>query len=226
VGVAGITGSGREELCDALFGGRSRTGTVKVAGRLIEPMRPDLMVRQRVGLVPANRREAAMFETMSVRENFTAPDVSQFWSGLLLRHRAERGEVKRLIARMRVKAPGGEAGIDALSGGNQQKVIVGRWLRLEPIVLLLDDPTQGVDVGAKSDIHQLIEAAAGAGTAVVVCSTDEAELERLCHRVVVLRGGSIAAELSAGSATAANIAHEALGAEHMTTTKTRNAVTA
>jgi ribose transport system ATP-binding protein len=107
--------------------------------------------------------------------------------------------------------PGTEAGIDALSGGNQQKVVVGRWLRLEPRVLLLDDPTQGVDIGAKVDIHHLIEVAAANGAAVLVCSTDEAELERISHRVLVLRDGRVAASLARGEATATRIAHETLG---------------
>jgi ribose transport system ATP-binding protein len=225
VGVAGITGSGREELCDALFGGRPRTGSVIVNGNEIEAMRPDIMVRNRVGLVPADRREMAMFETMSVRENFTAPDISQFWRALILRHKAERDEVAGLIDRMRVKAPGTEAGMDALSGGNQQKVIVGRWLRLDSAVLLLDDPTQGVDVAAKSEIHRLIDSAAAGGTAVLVCSTDEEELERLCHRVVILRNGQIAAQLRGSAATAAKIARETLGTNHLNGNST-NAVMA
>ncbi len=211
VGVAGVTGSGREQLCDAVFGGKPRTGVVSVNGRVVEAMRPDLMVQQRVGLVPANRREAGIFATMSVRENFTSPDVSQYWKHLLFRHRTERRDVEALAKMLHVKMPGTEAGIDALSGGNQQKVIVGRWLRLEPAVLLLDDPTQGVDIGAKSDIHHLIDRAAAAGTAVLVCSTDEAELERICHRVLILRNGRIAALLSRSEATAARIAQETLG---------------
>jgi ribose transport system ATP-binding protein len=211
VGVAGLTGSGREHLCDAVFGGIRRRGIVAVQGKHIEAMRPDLMVEHHVGLVPANRREAGIFETMSVRENFTSPNVSQYWSGLIFRHRAERRDVTSLAEKLKVSMPGTEAGIDALSGGNQQKVVVGRWLRLEPTVLLLDDPTQGVDIGAKADIHHLIEVAAANGAAVLVCSTDEAELERISHRVLVLRDGRVAARLARGEATATRIAHETLG---------------
>jgi ribose transport system ATP-binding protein len=129
----------------------------------------------------------------------------------VFRHRAERRDVGALAKMLRVKMPGTEAGIYALSGGNQQKVIVGRWLRMEAAVLLLDDPTQGVDIGAKSDIHHLIDRAAAAGTAVLVCSTDEAELERICHRVLILRNGRFAVRLSRSEATAARIARETLG---------------
>jgi ribose transport system ATP-binding protein len=211
VGVAGLTGSGREQLCDAVFGGIRRAGTVRVKGRELEAMRPDLMVRHRVGLVPADRRELGIFETMTLRENFTIPDVSQYSRRLFFRHRAERRDVERLSRELRVKAAGTETGIDALSGGNQQKVVVGRWLRLEPTVLLLDEPTQGVDIGAKADIHQLIDHVAATGTAVLVCSTDEAELERLCHRVIVLRDGHVAIQLPRSGASAARIVRETLG---------------
>ncbi|WP_326835056.1 sugar ABC transporter ATP-binding protein [Amycolatopsis rhabdoformis] len=213
VGVAGLTGSGREELCAAVFGGRSRGGTARVGDRVVEARRPDLMVRNGVGLVPAKRREEAVVSGLSVRENFTLPDVRRYWKRWRLRRGSETEDVTALLTRMRVKAAGPEAGIDALSGGNQQKVVVGRWLRLEPAVLLLDDPTQGVDIAAKNDLHRLIDEVAAAGTAVLVCSTDEAELERLCDRVLVLRGGRVAAELAAGVASASRIAHEILGAD-------------
>lgn len=225
VGVAGLTGSGREQLCDAVFGSVRRRGVVAVEGKPVEAMRPDLMVAHRVGLVPANRREEGIFATMSVRENFTTPDVSQYWSRLLFRHRAERRDVKALSESLKVRMPGTEAGIDALSGGNQQKIVVGRWLRLEPTVLLLDDPTQGVDIGAKADIHHLIEVAASKGAAVLVCSTDESELERISHRVIVLRDGQVATRLARGEATAARIAHETLGVADPAGTSSAKTVT-
>lgn len=213
VGVAGITGSGRDELCDAIFGGRTRTGEIAVNGRVIEAMRPDRMVAARVGLVPAKRRDEAVIEAFNVRENFTLPDVSRFWRRLRLRHSDERRESRSLIEKLSVKASGTEAGIDALSGGNQQKVIVGRWLRLRPALLLLDEPTQGVDIRAKSDIHHLVETAAADGAAVLVCSSDEGELERLCHRVLILRDGHVTAELARPNATARIIAHHTLEGE-------------
>jgi ribose transport system ATP-binding protein len=137
--------------------------------------------------------------------------VSEFWRHLLLGHRSERHVVAGLITRLRVTTPGPEASIEVLSGGNQQKVIVGRWLRLKPKVLLLDEPTQGVDIRAKSEIHALIDEAAADGTAVIVASSDETELERLCDRVLVLRSGRVHADLPRSRANARAIAHEALG---------------
>jgi ribose transport system ATP-binding protein len=213
VGIAGITGSGREEFCDTLFGARQRLGEVTVGGEHIGPLRPDAMVAHKVGLVPAKRRDEALVVQMTVRENFTLPNVSEFWRHLLLGHAAERREVARLVEQMGVKTSGTEAGVDALSGGNQQKVVVGRWLRLKPSVLLLDEPTQGVDIRAKSEIHALIDEAAAEGSAVLVASSDEAELERLCDRVLVLRGGHVCADLPRGQASARVIAHQSLGAD-------------
>jgi ribose transport system ATP-binding protein len=225
VGIAGITGSGREEFCETLFGGRQRSGEVTVDGSGIEPLRPDAMVAHKVGLVPAKRRDEALVVQMTVRENFTLPDVSQFWRHLLFGHSRERREVARLVKQMGVKTPGTEAGIDALSGGNQQKVVVGRWLRLKPSVLLLDEPTQGVDIRAKSDIHALIDDAAADGSAVIVASSDEAELERLCDRVLILRRGKVCVELKRGRASARVIAHESLGAGDGTATDMNEKVT-
>jgi ribose transport system ATP-binding protein len=214
VGVAGITGSGREELCSLLFGGAKREGEVRIAGKLVEPMRPDVAVARGMALVPADRHGDGLVLSMTVRENLTLPDLSAFWSHLRLHQRSERKEAKRWITDLGVKTPSGEALVETLSGGNQQKVVVGKWLRLKPKVLLLDEPTQGVDIAAKAEIHALIDQIAAEGTAVLVCSSDERELERLCDRVLVLRKGSVAVELDKANATAARIAQESLGAEH------------
>lgn len=211
LGVAGITGSGREEMCSAVFGAQPRTGRVFIDGRPVEPMRPRESVNAGAGLVPANRRADALFEEMTVRENLTAPDVSEFWRGAQLRRRAERRATRALIERFGIKTESSELAVGALSGGNQQKVVVGRWLRLRPRILLLDDPTQGVDVGAKRELHQLIRTAAQEGMSFLVCSTDEGELADLCDRVLVLRRGRIADELSGDDLTAERVADQTFG---------------
>ena len=189
VGVAGITGSGREEICPLIFGGQPRRGDVRVAGAELEAMRPDKSVELGVGLVPADRHRDGLILLMNVRENLTLTDLRRFRGPFGIRRRSERREVARSIERFSVKARSGETAVASLSGGNQQKVVIGRWLQLQPRVLLLDEPTQGVDVAAKAEVHHLIDLAAKDGTAVLVCSTDEDELERLCDRVIVLRGG-------------------------------------
>ena len=132
---------------------------------------------------------------MNVRENLSISDVARHFRGGRLRRRAEVDETKHWIDRLSIKTAGTEAPIGSLSGGNQQKVMFGKALRLSPKLLLLDEPTQGIDVGAKEQIHKLVEQAAGSGVATLVASTDTDELVRLCHRVVVLANGRVQATL-------------------------------
>jgi ribose transport system ATP-binding protein len=213
VGVAGISGSGRGEVCDLVFGGRPRTGDVELAGTTLEPGRPDVSVAMGIGLVPANRHRDGLILPFSVRENLTLPDVSQFWHRLMFGTKAEVGETRRWIDQLRVKAPSTETPVESLSGGNQQRIVLGKWLRVKPKLLLLDEPTQGVDVAATAEIHSLIGAVADEGAAVVVCSSDEEELARLCSTVVVLRGGAVGAVLVGPDVTTSRITQESLGVD-------------
>jgi ribose transport system ATP-binding protein len=151
-----------------------------------------------MGLVPAERHANAAFMASTLRENITVVRPGLHFRGGILRKSAERSDVAKWLERLDVRPRNGEFAMSDLSGGNQQKVVLARWLRLEPKVLVLDEPTQGVDVGAKSDIHKLVDEAAAQGTAVLVASTDHEELVRLCHRVLVLRRGRIADEMSGG----------------------------
>jgi ribose transport system ATP-binding protein len=192
VGVAGITGSGREEIALALFGGLPRTGTVSVAGKDIENHRPDKAVDAGIALVPAERHANAAFLDSTLRENVSIVNPGDFLRRGLLSRKREVSEVTTWLTKLKVKPPHPERALATLSGGNQQKVMLARWLRQKPKVLILDEPTQGVDVGAKADIHLLVEEAASQGAAVVVVSTDHSELTRLAERVVVLRNGRVA----------------------------------
>jgi len=210
VGVAGITGSGREELCELIIGGQPRRGVVAVHGKQVEPMRPDLAVGAGIGLIPANRHEQGLVPGMNVRENLSLTDVRRFWRRLHLQYGEERSDASSWIERLAIRPSNTEAPIDSLSGGNQQKVVVGRWLRLNPPVLLLDEPTQGVDVGAKAEIHRLIKRAAQNGTAILVCSSDEIELTLLCDRVLILRNGRVAGELVRPNISSRAIARESM----------------
>jgi len=198
VGIAGITGSGRDEVASALFGGTDRAGEVKVNGAAVPKLRPDRAMAMGMGLVPAERHANATFMTATLRENITVTRPGIHWRNGVLWRSPERSDVSTWLARLDVRPPNSEFAMSDLSGGNQQKVVLARWLRMEPQVLVLNEPTQGVDVGAKADIHKLIDDAAAAGTAVLVVSTDHEELVRLCHRVLVLRRGKIADEISGG----------------------------
>jgi ribose transport system ATP-binding protein len=212
VGIAGITGSGRESVAGLVFGGMERSGVVTVEGKVLPQNRPDISIERGVALVPAERHANAAFIDQTLRENITLVDPGRHVTMGILRRRPERADVRGWLDKLTVK-PGGqtEYTMAQLSGGNQQKVVLARWLRQEPDVLILDEPTQGVDVGAKSDIHTLIDEAAAQGAAVVVCSTDHEELVRVCDRVVIMRRGRVAETLRGGDITADSITAATIG---------------
>ncbi|WP_068428190.1 sugar ABC transporter ATP-binding protein [Rhodococcoides kyotonense] len=197
LGIAGITGSGREQVVPALFGAEARAGVVAVEGRVVEQGRPDLAMSAGVGCVPAERVSNAAFVNASLRENVSVADPWAYSRYGFSRTRREKSDVAHWLERLGVRPAGDtERTLGTLSGGNQQKVVLARWLRRNPRVLLLDEPTQGVDVGAKADIHTLVDSAAHSGAAVLVVSTDHGELTRLCDRVIVLAGGGVVDEFT------------------------------
>ncbi|CAA9573593.1 MAG: Ribose ABC transport system, ATP-binding protein RbsA [uncultured Thermomicrobiales bacterium] len=210
VGIAGITGSGREAVASLMFGAEPAAGTVTVNGSPIPPGRPDASIAAGMGLVPAERATKAVMLGHDVAENLSISRPKDFVRRGSMRRRLEYQAAAGWLEKLDVRPREPRMPLAALSGGNAQKVILARWLRLQPKVLVLDEPTQGVDVGAKEDIHQRIEEAAGQGCAVVVCSTDNEELARLCGRVIVLGRGletaQLAAPISADDITAACLA--------------------
>jgi ribose transport system ATP-binding protein len=212
VGVTGLHGSGREEIGSLLFGAAPRVaGDVELHGRSVPAGSPAAAIDAGMAYVPADRGHAVT-GAHSVRENMTIARLSTVAPRGRIRQRAERREVAGWIERLGVMPSDPERPAGTLSGGNQQKVVLARWLRTEPKVLILDEPTNGVDVGAKAAVHQIILGAARNGTAALVCSTDADELETLCDRVLVMRDGRIAAQLHGGAVTERRIVAEALGA--------------
>jgi ribose transport system ATP-binding protein len=210
LGIAGLNGSGRDEVCSLIFGARRRSGAVELNGKLLPQERPDLAIAAGCALVPANRHIDGLVMEHTVRENLTLVDVARFWRRLRLQQRQETKSVRDWIARLGIRTESPEQLVETLSGGNQQKVVLGKWLSVQPVVLLLDEPTQGVDVGAQSEIHQQIRAAAETGTAVLVCSSDEGELSQLCDRVLVLYEGTVVDEMSGSQLSAREIARRCL----------------
>ena len=206
VGIAGITGSGREMLAPLVTGQvPSDEGSVHVAGTAIANYSPRAALRAGMAFVPTDRAKQGVIALQSVLVNITICDVKRHWRRGRLRHGEEKVEVLEWIRRLDIKTQGTENPIATLSGGNQQKVLFGRSLRLEPAVLVLDDPTHGVDVGAKEEIHSLIDRAAENGAAVLVASTDTDELVRLSHRIVIMVAGRIASVLTGSEMTSENI---------------------
>jgi ribose transport system ATP-binding protein len=160
--------------------------------------------------VPADRSVRGTIAPMNVRENLSLCDLSPHFAGGRLRRKRETAETNWWIEKLSIKTSSTETLIGSLSGGNQQKVMFGKALRLNPKLLLLDEPTQGIDVGAKDQIHALIDNASNDGVATLVASTDTDELVRLCHHVIVLINGRIAATLSGADITAEHIEHTQL----------------
>ena len=198
LGLAGLLGSGRTELLQTVFGARSpAAGEILLGGRRVRFATPDQAMAAGIAYVPEDRAAEGVFAPMSVRENLSAGDVRRYWLRLRLQHGWERRDARAAMAEFGVRASSESAPLSTLSGGNQQKLLLARWLRRQPTVLLLDEPTQGVDVTARQEIYDLVRRAAAAGTGVIVVANDFAELAQLCHRVVVLRDGRIRAELSA-----------------------------
>lgn len=196
IGIAGLLGSGRSELLHLIFGTLpTMRGTVTVDGSELRTGQPGNSVRSGVALVPEDRQTDAVFESQSVMENMTVGDLKRYTRGLTVRRRKVRAAVVHDIGRFMIRAEGPETLIENLSGGNQQKVVLARWIRREPKVLLLDEPTQGIDVGSREDIYRLVSEAANLGTAVVVVSSEFEELTRLCSRVIVFAHGQVVGEL-------------------------------
>lgn len=200
VGVAGLAGSGREDLPRLLFGDLvARRGEIIVEDRRLGRPSPRAAIKLGIVLVPSDRIQRSLFGQATVRENITLPDLHSVCRRGRIDRRRERREVGEWIARVRLKPPSTEYAMGHLSGGNQQKGVIARWLRMSPRVLLLDEPTQGVDVGAKSAIFALIADAAAAGAAVLMCSSEAKDLAAVCDRVLVLRHGTVVADLRGGS---------------------------
>ncbi len=211
VGVAGITGSGREEIASLVFGGHERSGEISVDGTVLPENRPDVSIERGVALVPAERHANASLLDHTLRENITLVDPGRHMTMGILRRRPERADVQVWLDRLDVRPANSEFTMMQLSGGNQQKVVIARWLRQEPSVLILDEPTQGVDVGAKADIHRMVDEAAAMGAAVLVTSTDHEELVRVCDRVVIMRRGRAVDVLRGDQISADNITAATIG---------------
>ena len=194
VGIAGITGSGREDVLPGVFGAAPpRQGEVWVSGRRLPASRPDAAIKAGITYLPSDRHVNSIFSGLSARENLTIGALRKFWRFPLLRKSRETAEAADWFDKIDIKPRYGyEMPMSALSGGNQQKVLLARALRRGGKVLLLADPTEGVDLGAKAEIHRHVLTAAANGMAVIVTSLDAEELTTLCHRVLVMRGGRVA----------------------------------
>ena len=196
LGLGGLMGAGRSEVAEAIFGIRPATGTVEIAGKPFEDRTPWAAKAHGLALVSEDRRADQVFPGRSVRENLTSALLEVLKVGIgYLSPARQRAQAADLAVRYAVRHPGLEAPMVALSGGNQQKAVIARWLAQRPVVYILDDPTKGIDVGAKADIHRLIGRLAAEGLGVLLISSDLPELLALSHRIIVMHHGRVVGEL-------------------------------
>jgi ribose transport system ATP-binding protein len=207
VGVAGVLGSGREALPALMFGAIDSTAHHFVlGGQQYRKRRPAESIRRGMAFVAGDRARFGAVRALTARENITLPELASLRSRFGgINRKKERAHASALMDQFGVRPPLLEQKFSQFSGGNQQKIVMAKWLRNRPQVLLLEEPTQGVDIGAKQAIYTAIESAAEQGAAVLVCSSDAKELVRLCDRVLVLRNGTVAAELSGDRLTETNL---------------------
>ncbi len=211
-GIAGLVGAGRTELARLLFGlTPADAGTISLRGEPICIRDPREAMSHGIAYVPEDRRRHGVILEMPIAENMTMAIHPRIFPGAWLRFDAERQLAENYIRDLAVKTPSGALPAGALSGGNQQKVALARWLATEPKVLVLDEPTQGVDVGAKAEIHKIIRRLAAEGLAVIMISSDLPEILGMSDRIGVMRGGTLTAILDGQNADAHSVMAAALG---------------
>ncbi len=202
LGIAGLDGSGRSELVESIFGLRkSESEELVLQGKQIKNSSPALAIKNGFALVTEERRATGLFGILSLVENTVIASLKRFTAGPLLSSEKMREVTKREIKRLRVKTPDEKVKIENLSGGNQQKIILSRWLLTDPVVLMLDEPTRGIDVGSKYEIYKLIIDLATEGKGIIMVSSEMGELLGICDRIVVMSGGRISGELTRSEAT-------------------------
>ncbi len=213
VGLAGLVGAGRTELLRVLFGLEPAAGgELRIDGRPVRFRRPADAIRAGVALVPEDRKQAGLIVDMTVQQNISLAGLRRHCRPLgLLRRRYEQAVSAEMIQRLKIKTPHAAQVVRYLSGGNQQKVVLGKWLSLRPRILLLDEPTRGIDVGAKEEIYELMERLAESGVAVLFVSSEMEEILGMSDRVLVMHEGRLSGELPRAELSEEAIMHLATG---------------
>jgi rhamnose transport system ATP-binding protein len=206
LGIAGLVGSGRTELAETLFGlHRVDRGEVRVNGALVAIADPEDAIARGLAYVPEDRRRHGAILEMTVSANTTLASLRAVSRRGLVQRDVERTVAERFAADLQIKTPHVDTTLDSLSGGNQQKVVLARWLATSPSVLVLDEPTQGVDVGAKAEIHALMQALVERGLAIVMISSELPEVLGMSDRIAVMCEGTIVATVDRADASAESI---------------------
>ena len=203
LGVAGLVGSGRTELARAIFGAdRVAAGTITLDSRPIAPASPADAIALGIGLVPEDRKQQAIFAALGILTNFSVAALGRFSNGFgFMAERREREALSEYRKMLSIRMASPEQAMEGLSGGNQQKVVLARWLARDPKVLIVDEPTRGVDVGAKAEVHQILVQLAERGIAIMMISSELPEVLAVSDRIVTMRRGRITGEMPAVEAT-------------------------
>jgi rhamnose transport system ATP-binding protein len=212
VGLAGFVGAGRTEVARALFGiDRLDSGTVSIEGKRFRPRSPRGSLRRGLAYLPEDRLQQGLVQPMSIAQNISMAVLPTLTPAGVLRPRRERALARRFMEQLRIRAQSVSQVVRSLSGGNQQKVVLSKWLAADPRILILDEPTHGVDVGTKADVHRTISGLAAQGLTILLISSELLEILGMSDRVLVMREGRLVAELSREEATQERVIQAAAG---------------
>jgi ribose transport system ATP-binding protein len=212
VGVAGLLGAGRTEMARAIVGADRRdAGEIRVNGETVRMDHPADAIRRGIGFMPEDRKTQGLIQLLSVGENTTLPALGRFSRGGLLRRREAAAAASKLVKDLRIRTPGLDQPVAQLSGGNQQKVVLAKWLSMRPRVLIFDEPTRGIDVGAKQEIYDMLRRLADAGVAILMISSDMEEVIGVSDRIAVMHEGAISGFLDRSQFSEHNVLQLAVG---------------
>jgi ribose transport system ATP-binding protein len=214
LGIAGLVGAGRTELMRAIFGADPiHSGRVYIFGKETAVKSPQVAIRAGVGLLPEDRKQQGLVLMLSVLHNMSMASLDRLSSGLLLRLGDERRQAAGFVEALRIATPSVNQQVQYLSGGNQQKVVLAKWLASQSRILIFDEPTRGIDVGAKVEVYHLMNNLVANGVAVLMVSSEMPELLGMSDRILVMHKGRIAAELSRHNVTQEKVLAAAMGAD-------------
>jgi ribose transport system ATP-binding protein len=214
LGLAGLVGSGRTELARAIFGiDLPLGGSLKLNGEPIVIETPRRAIERGLYLVPEDRKRASLLLDLSIAENISLPDLKSYASGIIVKAKQEMANADVQKKRLNIKAPSVTTAVGSLSGGNQQKVVLARWLSMQPRVVIFDEPTRGIDVGAKQEIYQLMRALADNGVSILMISSDMEEVIGVSDRIAVMHEGAISGFLDRGEFSEQSILQLAVGSQ-------------
>jgi ABC-type sugar transport system ATPase subunit len=202
IGIAGMRGSGRTELARAIFGADPHLGTISLSGKQIHINNPGDAIKHQVALATEDRKAEGLFLQTTAKNNISISGLKAIcWGGFIIRKKEELTRVLKLIKTMLIKTPGPDFPVANMSGGNQQKVILARWLNIDAKVLLLDEPTRGIDVGSKSEIYQLMAQLTEQGVGLIMISSELPEILGMSDHILVMHDGKMVKELQRAEAS-------------------------